>query len=86
MKMILKFKNSANKDFYVVLVGALIVGKIEIRDNQNKDLCLNQTYHKGDQIGYFTFGSTVIMLTHERLCDPIDTPESFRSIKARACF
>ena len=60
-RVILTF-HSKEGVFYLVLVGALIVGEI-VLVNDEGPLHLNQEYQKGEQLGYFTFGSTVIMIT-----------------------
>lgn len=85
-RTILTFEDDKSKEkFYVVLVGAMIVGKIVIQDNQHKSLPVGSVIKKGEQIGYFTFGSTVIILSKEQLGDTCDRHSS-RPIKARAAF
>ena len=64
-RVILTF-NSPEGTFYMVMVGALIVGEITLTSEQGP-LRINAEYKKGEQLGYFTFGSTVIMLTPEAL-------------------
>jgi len=71
-RVILEGKTSDNKVFYMVFVGALNVGKMvfefEPKINTNSDTFNTQVYEyddlymkKGDCLGYFEMGSTVLM-------------------------
>jgi len=71
-RVILECKTSENKVFYMVFVGALNVGKMifefEPRVKTNSDVYNTQVYEyedlhmkKGDCLGYFEMGSTVLM-------------------------
>lgn len=51
------------KKIAIVKVGALNVNSIEVTN-------LDSTYKKGDEVGYFSFGSTVILLFEEHLIEP----------------
>jgi len=71
-RVVLECKTSDNKIFYMVFVGALNVGKMaftfEPKVNTNSDVFTTQVYEyddlyvkKGDCLGYFEMGSTVLM-------------------------
>lgn len=71
-RVIMECKTSDNKLFYMVFVGALNVGKMvftfEPKINTNSDVTQIQTYKydnlfmkKGDCLGYFEMGSTVLI-------------------------
>jgi phosphatidylserine decarboxylase len=77
-RVVLECYTKDKKLFFMVLVGALNVGKMvvyfekkietnidtnEIKVYEYEDLWLN----KGDDLGYFMMGSTVILLTQEKL-------------------
>ena len=67
----------------LVKVGATIVGKIKVdysdlSSNSNRTTQLNlpivpeRVYHKGDEIGRFQLGSTVILLFEKNKFNPAD--------------
>ena len=73
-RLILECLHSSNRLFYIVLVGALNVGKIilnfenKINTNKRKNKYINSyeylnlSIKKGVELGYFNMGSTIIML------------------------
>lgn len=77
-RVVLKCKSSELGVFYMVFVGALNVGKMvfnfdaNIQTNANLTNKINYTYSKlhvakGDELGYFKMGSTIVMLFEKSL-------------------
>lgn len=74
-RVILEFKSDSGQPFLMVLVGAVNVGSIETvfhgeicpnRENTSIDLdCHEQYLAKGDELGRFNLGSTIIFITPE---------------------
>ena len=69
-RIVLECKDAKGRKFYIVLVGAMIVGKIVVHFDER----LSQEYNeiktfeydgvklkKGDELGWFEFGSSVLM-------------------------
>lgn len=50
--------NSAQGHFYLILVGAIVVGKIQI----NKNCILNAEIKQGTEVGHFEMGSSVLLV------------------------
>lgn len=71
-RVVLKCKTFENKAFYMVYVGALNVGSISLkhteRRSNNKEVSKKEvseervTYQKGEEIGAFNMGSTIIIV------------------------
>ncbi|WP_281951046.1 phosphatidylserine decarboxylase [Nitrosophilus kaiyonis] len=71
-RVILECKNKEDRLFYIVLVGALNVGQMtlvfekRVETNKNRELSIykynNLWMNKGELLGYFKMGSTVVML------------------------
>jgi phosphatidylserine decarboxylase len=70
-RLVLKIKNSQGQIFFLVMVGASLIGGIFLRDVPRVDfqkvteLKVNKSYQKGERLGHFTFGSTVILILPE---------------------
>ncbi|MCJ7841801.1 phosphatidylserine decarboxylase [Lederbergia sp. NSJ-179] len=71
-----------NVPFAMVKVGAMLINSVQITNN-------NETWEKGEEIAYFSFGSTVILLfqkdtfkarTHENLPVPVQLGEPIGKI------
>ncbi len=77
---------ASQHDFFVVFVGALIVGKIVTEDDNESPLKLEKEINKGEQIGFFTFGSTVIMLTPKELCKVSNDSSEHPQVNVRGSF
>ena len=69
-RVVLECKDSKNRIFYIVLVGAMIVGKIIVhfdkRLSENYKEITTFEYNdvflkKGDELGWFEFGSSVLL-------------------------
>ena len=69
-RVILKCKDNKNRVFYMVLVGAMIVGKIVLHFDERlaKDYDEIKTFEyeslrfkKGDELGWFEFGSSILL-------------------------
>jgi phosphatidylserine decarboxylase len=78
---VVNFYDSPNGPFAVVLVGAMIVGSITTHSNgtltssRGKEIVQFDFFNtseiklnKGEEMGYFSLGSTVILLFTEKLC------------------
>jgi phosphatidylserine decarboxylase len=76
-RVILECKDSYNKIIYLVFVGALNVGKMifHFEPSLNSNIKINKTtlftyknqkLKKGEEIGYFKMGSTIVMITQEK--------------------
>jgi phosphatidylserine decarboxylase len=70
-RVVLKCKNSSDECFYMVFVGALNVGSVKIdgvdrcSNSRGKEECFfepEKEYKKGDELGWFNMGSTVVMV------------------------
>lgn len=57
-RMISELQYQNNKNFALVKVGAMFVNSIQLTN-------ISKTWKKGQEIGYFSFGSTVVMLFEE---------------------
>lgn len=57
-RMISELQYQNNKNFALVKVGAMFVNSIQLTNT-------SKTWKKGQEIGYFSFGSTVVMLFEE---------------------
>ena len=70
-RLVLKIRNSQGQVFFLVMVGASLIGGIFLRDVPQADfqkvteLKVNKSYQKGERLGHFTFGSTVILILPE---------------------
>ena len=86
--------SSDNGDFMLVLVGACLVGSINtswagtitpphkheiVHTPYQGDECIE--FKRGDEMGYFSFGSTVIALFSEGMANWIDSINNDQSIK-----
>lgn len=76
-RVVLKCKNQNNEIFYLVFVGALNVGKMKFCFDENIQTNLknpqnlsfkyeNLNVKKGDLLGYFEMGSTIVMIYPKR--------------------
>lgn len=95
-RVILLFSSSQGR-FAVILIGALIVGSMVItglgRVRGKKSQCQSWDYSdqqlefgKGDELGYFELGSSVIILTETELLDwTVSDGDSLRMGRAIAC-
>lgn len=61
--------NSEYGHFYYVIIGAIAVGRIILsiadnlfKDNERKDVDVNISVQRGEEVGYFELGSTVILV------------------------
>ncbi len=81
-RVILECYTKEEKLFYMVFVGALNVGKMCFNFDQNIQTnakeALEQFYiyenlflHKGDELGYFQMGSTIVMLFEKESFSPL---------------
>lgn len=66
--------------FYIVLVGAIVVGKIklaipvdDLRKNQKKPV--NIPMNQGDELGHFEMGSSVVLLVESEDLSSINMPD-----------
>jgi phosphatidylserine decarboxylase len=75
-RVILECETNDGKLLFFILVGALNVGKMvfsfddSLQTNMNNKLCVKQTYQnlevqKGDLLGWFEMGSTVVILSEK---------------------
>ena len=79
-RVVIKCETSENKIFYMVLVGALNVGVMQVsfepRIKTNTDAKVQSVYeyqdlylNKGDDFGCFEMGSTIVIISEERMFD-----------------
>jgi phosphatidylserine decarboxylase len=67
-RLILKLQNTEGQIYYLIMVGASLIGGIYLRDvpkstfQKLTETKLSQEYEKGERLGHFTFGSTVILI------------------------
>ncbi|MFP4332595.1 MAG: archaetidylserine decarboxylase [Campylobacterales bacterium] len=70
-RVVLKCKDAQEESFYMVFVGALNVGSVKIEgvdrlsNSKEREECFfkpDKEYKKGEELGYFQMGSTVIMV------------------------
>ncbi len=78
--------NSEYGRFYFILVGALVVGKIKLTFDSNletnikKACCISEDLNppifikKGEEVGYFEMGSTLILLSEDKSLSKIKLP------------
>lgn len=59
-RQIYEFKDKDNKLFYIVAIGAFIIGSIE------NNLIIGNTYKSGDRIGNFSVGGSTIVVLFEK--------------------
>ncbi len=70
-RLILKLQNTEGQIYYLVMVGACLFGGIFLRDVPKRtfqkltETKLRREYEKGERLGHFTFGSTVILVLPE---------------------
>jgi phosphatidylserine decarboxylase len=67
-RLVLRLQLEAGGELLLVMVGASLIGGIQLLDlpraafTQREPLVLNRRLAKGERLGHFTFGSTVIMI------------------------
>jgi phosphatidylserine decarboxylase len=74
---IIIFGTSDSGEFALILVGALVVGRIkltftELKLNKNELIHTNIIINQGDEAGYFEMGSSVILLTESDALSDMD--------------
>ena len=84
-RVVIECETEDKKLFYMVLVGALNVGQMvvnfESRVETNNEVGVNRSYvyqnlliKKGEDLGYFKMGSTVLILAERGFLKPIVKP------------
>ena len=73
-RMISELKYNQNKYFSLVKVGAMFVNSIELTN-------VSTTWKKGEEIGYFSFGSTVVLLFEKDTIDFTNNVQKGHSVK-----
>lgn len=73
-RMIHELKNHHHKHFSLIKVGAMFVNSIQLTNHST-------TWVKGEEIGYFSFGSTVVMLFEKDCIEFCESLQNGQSIK-----